>query len=269
MKTMKRHFFTLIELLVVIAIIAILAALLLPALSKARIRARTIACLNNQKQCGIGISMYLDEYKQIFAPMAQGPVAESNGDLGYAKKVNEFWFEIMAPWFGTTKDFMRSSYVNMASTCLHCPSIAKKDENRIFEVYAVNGGFTTQVIAGVAKSKTLAYTGGHPTTFPRRLVKISSPAKQLVLVDSRYHYKTLSNRSCAKHNLSDKAWISLRHGGKANVLYLDGHAVTENPAWLLAAHYPNYPYNFTMENKDTTFYGTGGYDTYDYTPYTR
>ena len=57
---MKRAF-TLIELLVVIAIIAILAALLLPALAKAKAKARATACLNNQKQLGIGAVMYCND----------------------------------------------------------------------------------------------------------------------------------------------------------------------------------------------------------------
>jgi len=59
---MKKNGFTLIELLIVVAIIAILAAMLLPALSRAREKARSALCINNLKQIGVAVHMYINDY---------------------------------------------------------------------------------------------------------------------------------------------------------------------------------------------------------------
>ncbi len=65
---MKRHRFTLVEMLIVIVIIAILAAVLLPVLSKSRDRAKAISCVSNLKQIGTGFELYSNYYDGLIPP---------------------------------------------------------------------------------------------------------------------------------------------------------------------------------------------------------
>ena len=90
----RTRYFTLIELLVVIAIIAVLAAMLLPALSKARETARDAVCTNNLKQLGTGVQTYAGDYEG-WLPMARA----GGGILGGGAGSQNFYLEL-APYVG-------------------------------------------------------------------------------------------------------------------------------------------------------------------------
>jgi prepilin-type N-terminal cleavage/methylation domain-containing protein/prepilin-type processing-associated H-X9-DG protein len=232
---MKRGF-TLIELLVVIATIAILAAMLLPALAKAKERANRTACLSNLRQWGLSLSMYLDDNNQVLpdfsiannTPGARGGYDQDNilwTDLagfaagGYG---NGAWFNVLPPYVSQKALWQYAdnptNFVN-GRNVFNCPSArflpAEVDPlNRVAFSYGINFKGTT---------------GATPASSPFKATVVLHPSAFVFFSDARansgetpfYGANPLNDLGAPRGSLNH---LSSRHAAGANLTFLDGHS---------------------------------------------
>jgi prepilin-type processing-associated H-X9-DG protein/prepilin-type N-terminal cleavage/methylation domain-containing protein len=202
-KLLKRSInFTLIELLVVIAIIAILASMLLPALSKARDKGKTISCASNLKQIGTSCKMYENDYDGYYVPFQNSPgdsTAYTWVDILYSNKYLTLKGTYTCPAFNSTKTLF-------ASGRGHYPDYGY---NRM----SIGGGYR--------------YTS---TFLPAKNSNIKKPSSTLMMADAasaKSSEKLYGYFALEDYLATSNAILHPRHNNSANVLWCDGHVTTE------------------------------------------
>ncbi len=217
--------FTLIELLVVIAIIGILASMLLPALSKAREKARGISCVNNLKTHGLAATMYSDENADYMSVVNDGPTCCSgtawNGKGGYATGEREY---------NLKEKGLVTVYFNDDFATKLCPSVRQYVE----ECHSKNGWCYG---GGYGMNGNVGWYGKAEHVLS---TSVDSPSSKILFADTYYHgwdpqygYEIrLRPYDKCVNGMNTNAMdpnAQFRHGGRCNVGWVDGHVSSERP----------------------------------------
>jgi prepilin-type N-terminal cleavage/methylation domain-containing protein/prepilin-type processing-associated H-X9-DG protein len=261
----RRQAFTLIEILVVIGVIAVLIGILLPALSQARKAGRTVVCLSNQRQIGIGLMSYANEFKE-WIPRESGNSEETPARIpkipawfkswtpGQRAQYNLSWAFNLRPFLDpqshSNDDQGNNADKFKASAYYRCPSRPPDDHNITY----VNNGIRFRI------NGSSVIVDENYTKPPMQTNRIYRPVGVLYLTDFAddpgnlrsanynnqaasdmhlsifYDIRRITNINGPSSGGEPTFWrrtAPKRHGRGANAMYMDGHAALIEPDKLL------------------------------------